>query len=293
MQARWQNPTTGSFLSVDPLVGNAADPQSYNGYSYARSNPLSYTDPTGRCPTPFACGWWSQGPGGAAGPGVYHVPDAHVQTFTSTFGLLVSNPAIGNAAVYWSSTHYVSVYGSFVGAFAYSMGSFSLPTVSLAGSGAYGIVSRESDPGPGVRETRAEAALAKAADVLPADSKYDPHFAGVLVVNNQEHLVLFDNASELGKAGASETSGATFHGERSWLLFTTETRVRLYAGSGFGGTYQFYLPNDRIVTHNMSGQVFALYSAFHEAGHFRGIHSDPGANAYALGELDRLGLLPR
>jgi RHS repeat-associated protein len=47
MQARWQHPGTGSFLSVDPLVASVADPQSFNAYSYARANPVRYVDPTG------------------------------------------------------------------------------------------------------------------------------------------------------------------------------------------------------------------------------------------------------
>ena len=47
MQARWMDPGSGTFLSVDPLVGDAFDPQAVNAYSYARNNPVSYTDPTG------------------------------------------------------------------------------------------------------------------------------------------------------------------------------------------------------------------------------------------------------
>jgi RHS repeat-associated protein len=49
MQARWMDPQTGTFLSIDPLVPDAGDPQSYNGYSYTRNNPVSFTDPTGMC----------------------------------------------------------------------------------------------------------------------------------------------------------------------------------------------------------------------------------------------------
>jgi RHS repeat-associated protein len=49
MKARWQDPVTGPFLSVDPVVADAADPQSYNGYAYARNNPVNVTDPTGMC----------------------------------------------------------------------------------------------------------------------------------------------------------------------------------------------------------------------------------------------------
>ena len=47
MKARWYDPDSGTFLSIDPLVGDAADPQSHNAYSYARNNPANYVDPTG------------------------------------------------------------------------------------------------------------------------------------------------------------------------------------------------------------------------------------------------------
>ncbi|MFQ5473317.1 MAG: RHS repeat domain-containing protein [Dehalococcoidia bacterium] len=45
MQARWMDPNAGIFLSIDPVVGDATDPQSVN--AYARNNPASFTDPTG------------------------------------------------------------------------------------------------------------------------------------------------------------------------------------------------------------------------------------------------------
>jgi RHS repeat-associated protein len=61
MQARWQNPETGSFLSVDPLISIASDPQSYNGYSYARNNSISITDPTGMCYIGGECPIYNQG----------------------------------------------------------------------------------------------------------------------------------------------------------------------------------------------------------------------------------------
>ncbi len=47
MQARWMDPASGAFLSVDPLVADAGDPQSFNAYAYARNNPVSNIDPTG------------------------------------------------------------------------------------------------------------------------------------------------------------------------------------------------------------------------------------------------------
>lgn len=51
MQARWYDPGAGTFLSVDPVVANAFDPQSLNAYAYARNNPVNVVDPTGMCGT--------------------------------------------------------------------------------------------------------------------------------------------------------------------------------------------------------------------------------------------------
>ena len=61
MKARWMDPATGTFLSVDPVVRNIANPQSLNAYSYAENNPISIVDPTGMgaacAPGPLpACG---------------------------------------------------------------------------------------------------------------------------------------------------------------------------------------------------------------------------------------------
>jgi RHS repeat-associated protein len=50
--ARYHGSAQGRFLSADPLgnfVANAADPQSWNMYAYARNNPLTPIDPTGLC----------------------------------------------------------------------------------------------------------------------------------------------------------------------------------------------------------------------------------------------------
>lgn len=45
--ARYYDPRLGRFLSADSVVPSSDDPQSLNRYSYARNNPLLYTDPTG------------------------------------------------------------------------------------------------------------------------------------------------------------------------------------------------------------------------------------------------------
>jgi hypothetical protein len=51
--ARCYSSKQGRFTSVDPenAGANPDDPQSWNGYGYARNNPLVYTDPDGRTVT--------------------------------------------------------------------------------------------------------------------------------------------------------------------------------------------------------------------------------------------------
>ncbi|HYC59154.1 MAG TPA: RHS repeat-associated core domain-containing protein [Thermoanaerobaculia bacterium] len=47
MHARYYDPRQGRFLSVDPVLGDPAEPQTWNRYAYARNSPLVFTDPTG------------------------------------------------------------------------------------------------------------------------------------------------------------------------------------------------------------------------------------------------------
>ncbi|WP_431776354.1 polymorphic toxin-type HINT domain-containing protein [Streptomyces cucumeris] len=55
--AREYDPSTGRFISVDPVM-DPSDPQQIHGYTYANNNPLTYSDPTGLRP---------DGPAGGAG----------------------------------------------------------------------------------------------------------------------------------------------------------------------------------------------------------------------------------
>lgn len=64
--ARWMDPNTGTFLSVDPVVPAYDDPQSLNAYAYARNNPITLDDPTGMCPS--EC-WYGKVPDGVPVPG--------------------------------------------------------------------------------------------------------------------------------------------------------------------------------------------------------------------------------
>jgi RHS repeat-associated protein len=50
--ARFYDPTTGKFTAADPIGGTQSDPQSLNGYAYARDNPLAIVDPSG-------LDWWN------------------------------------------------------------------------------------------------------------------------------------------------------------------------------------------------------------------------------------------
>ncbi|WP_224351705.1 RHS repeat-associated core domain-containing protein [Streptomyces olivaceus] len=47
--AREYDPSTGRFISVDPVM-NPANPQQINGYAYGNNNPATHADPTGLCP---------------------------------------------------------------------------------------------------------------------------------------------------------------------------------------------------------------------------------------------------
>ncbi|MFD4953477.1 RHS repeat-associated core domain-containing protein [Streptomyces sp. NPDC058451] len=46
--AREYDPSTGQFISVDPIL-SVDQHQSLNGYAYANNNPVTYSDPTGLC----------------------------------------------------------------------------------------------------------------------------------------------------------------------------------------------------------------------------------------------------
>jgi RHS repeat-associated protein len=47
MHARYYSALQGRFLSIDPMLGDPGTPQSWNRYTYARNNPILYSDPTG------------------------------------------------------------------------------------------------------------------------------------------------------------------------------------------------------------------------------------------------------
>ena len=48
LRARHYDPTTGSFISKDPVEGALTIPQSQNGYSYVHHDPINLSDPSGK-----------------------------------------------------------------------------------------------------------------------------------------------------------------------------------------------------------------------------------------------------
>ena len=48
--ARYYDPTLGTFISPDSIVPDPGTLIDYNRYAYSRANPLKYNDPSGHCP---------------------------------------------------------------------------------------------------------------------------------------------------------------------------------------------------------------------------------------------------
>ena len=57
--ARYYDPVLGRFTSVDRWKGDIRDPQTLNKFSYARNNPLIYTDPSGNSAESVLATAWS------------------------------------------------------------------------------------------------------------------------------------------------------------------------------------------------------------------------------------------
>lgn len=48
LQARYYQPSTGAFLTIDPDPGQDMDPTTQNGYNYVDQNPIMATDSNGQ-----------------------------------------------------------------------------------------------------------------------------------------------------------------------------------------------------------------------------------------------------
>jgi RHS repeat-associated protein len=68
MGARWYQPTTSSFTSVDTLAGDPTQPTSLNRYLYGNADPVGHIDPDGHWPKILSrIGNWLSNAAGAAG----------------------------------------------------------------------------------------------------------------------------------------------------------------------------------------------------------------------------------
>jgi RHS repeat-associated protein len=55
MHARYESPSLGRFLAVDPVDGAPGSPQSWNHYAYVGNNPLNFNDPSGMESSAITC----------------------------------------------------------------------------------------------------------------------------------------------------------------------------------------------------------------------------------------------
>jgi RHS repeat-associated protein len=94
MRARYYDPTTGGFISRDPVNGHLANPQSQNGYNYANANPVNLSDPSGEGPeiiAPIAGFFWvGLGIGGAIGGGQNYLQNGSDCTLGGFLGAMGS-----------------------------------------------------------------------------------------------------------------------------------------------------------------------------------------------------------
>ncbi|MFJ7662278.1 RHS repeat-associated core domain-containing protein [Lysinibacillus sp. NPDC097162] len=57
LMARYYNPDTGVFLSLDPMLGDLTEPKKLNGYNYANNNPVTNIDPDREY---WKNAWWNK-----------------------------------------------------------------------------------------------------------------------------------------------------------------------------------------------------------------------------------------
>ncbi|MEV7447949.1 RHS repeat domain-containing protein [Streptomyces nigra] len=103
VSAREYDPTTGRFLSVDPVLA-PDDHESLNGYAYANNTPVTKSDPTGLKPAGLCERTCSDGHGGTYRDYVAMGPDGEWtqysrQTTTQTFHYQTASGGVGTGTM--------------------------------------------------------------------------------------------------------------------------------------------------------------------------------------------------
>ncbi|MGH8508459.1 MAG: RHS repeat domain-containing protein [Gammaproteobacteria bacterium] len=98
--ARWYDPQTGRFLSIDPAGFDPQNLQSFNRYAYANNNPYGFVDPDGRAPkVPYQVNFdLGTGGGGSYGMGYGRTSRAQASPRTTGEGIAEAGGATAKAA---------------------------------------------------------------------------------------------------------------------------------------------------------------------------------------------------
>ncbi len=112
MNGRLYDPVIATFFSPDPFVADATSTQDFNRYSYARNNPLMYTDPTGYK-------WWHW----VAGAFLLD-PISAITTATVTAGTASITLGATSSALYTSGSSILATAHATLSSLTYAKGFF-------------------------------------------------------------------------------------------------------------------------------------------------------------------------
>ena len=250
MQARWMDPASGTFLSVDPVVGDAADPQAYNAYAYARNNPVSKIDPTGA--SQIDCF-------GNCGGTMY---------FSGPSGSFIVPFSSAQAGIVWDFASQFGAVGGFV-----SVNGFD---VSFSGSlsGDAGATSA-SDLTPAERQAAFDEGLAasRADGLIPDD--FEVNFENVFAAGklNADGTVDTGTLKRFGTAGEAATHADKIGGKTLNGLGGRPATV--FAGAiTMQRTLNVYVVRDVTINFRSFARA-AQFTILHEFQHFQGIRAGP------------------
>jgi RHS repeat-associated protein len=269
MKARWMDPATGTFLSVDPLIV-PSDPQSGNAYTYARNNPVMNTDPTGM------------------GTESYTVISFNMfdPSGTKTTSKVTKTSGFGSASLSGES--------GAVAAVASSLG-LEAADASASGSG-QGVSDVGGSAVSGDASSQGNDYSAASSGDFPktpptAQELADRRAAAVGVAKKHAG----DGAEVVGRDIWMGTSGSTRRQFPSYEALRTSgydvlagrnipgtNRIEIYNGAALPGTVDLAMPRGRSISATFTGMEHARFVGAHEAAHFIGAGTEGAANRQAI-----------